>query len=112
MEDEICKFVVQNIGVFWCSKITTAQTPSANGVANSVYELANARLSLGRVECAMKILAGDYVSRSLGPRLWDFDRILLEDDCAPRIGDEGLPPFPFHCVIDGESGGCVVPLER
>src|SRR5437762_4739165 len=98
MDDEICKFVVEDIGVFWFVNITAAQTPGANGVAYSVYKLANARLSLWCAECAMKILAGDYVGCSLGPRFWNLDSILLEDDRVPRVCDEGLPLLPLHRV--------------
>ena len=51
----------------------------------------------------MEVLRGDDVGRSHGPVGGDFDVLLLEDDLALEVLDDGVAELPDDLVVGGDA---------
>jgi hypothetical protein len=65
--------------------------------------MTNSGLTLGRIEFAVKVLAGHDVGGGHRPVFRDFDVLLLEDHVALGIGDLSGTEFPFDLVVRGDA---------
>ena len=85
-------------------EVAALDAPVADGLGDAGDEGADAGLTLvGAVE-AVEVLGGDDVGRGHGPVGGDLDVLLLEDDLALEVLDDGVAELPDDLVVGGDAG--------
>src|ERR1700747_1637920 len=92
------QFVLERIARSIVSKVAAFFAPANDGVHNAGNQLAHRSFTLWTAGLAVKIFAGDNISRRLRPISWNFHIVLAENCGALFITDQGSAPFPFDRV--------------
>ena len=94
------ELVGEGLGVRRRGEVALRLAPAADRAHDAADHLADAVLALGAAERAAEVLGDDDVGRQLRPGRGDLDVVLLEDDLALLVLDDGAAPFP----LDGVEG--------
>ena len=104
VDEEVGEFGEEDIGIFVGCEVAVALAPVTDGLGYAGDEVANALLAVGGADLAVKILAGDDVGRGDGPVGGDFDGLLLEDEAAFEVLDDGVAELPGEFVEWVDAG--------
>ena len=98
VEEQVGELGEEDVGVFGGGEVAVADAPVADGLGDAGDEGADAGLALGGADLAVEVLAGDDVGRGHGPVGGDFDVLLLEDELALPVLDDGVAELPGDLV--------------
>ena len=88
----------------WRGEVAAGDAPVADGLGDAGDEGADAGLTLGGAVEAVEVFGGDDVGRGHGPVGGDLDVLLLEDDLALEVLDDGVAELPDDLVVGGDAG--------
>ena len=104
VDEEMGELGEEDVGVFLRGEVAVAHAPVADGLGYAGDEVADTLLALGRADLAMEIFGGDDVGRGDGPVGGDFDGLLLEDEAAFEVLDDGVAELPGEFVEGVDAG--------
>ena len=111
VEEEVGELGVEGGGVGGRGEVAGGDAPVADGLCDAGDEGADAGLTLGGSDEAVEVLAGDDVRRGHGPVDGGLDVLLLEDDLALPVLDDGIAEFPGDLVVGADAGSGEVTIE-
>ena len=92
------ELVGERVGVRRRGEVALRLAPAADRAHDPADHLPDAVLALRAAERAAEVFGDDDVGRQLRPRRRDLDVVLLEDDLALLVLDDGAAPLPLHRV--------------
>ncbi len=104
VDEEVGELGEEDVGVFVGGEVAVAHAPVADGLGDAGDEGADAGLALGGADLAVEVLGGDDVGRGDGPVGGDFDVLLLEDEAAFEVLDDGVAELPGELVVGVDAG--------
>ncbi len=104
VEQEVAELGVEGVGVSVMAKKPSRMTPVADGFGDAGDEGADAGFALGGADEAVEVFGGDDVGRGHGPVGGHFDVLLLEDELALPVLDDGVAELPGDLVVGAEAG--------
>ena len=91
-------------GVLFGGEVAVAHAPVADGLGYAGDEVADTLFALGGADLAVKVFAGDDVGGGDGPVGGDFYGLLLEDEAAFEVLDDGVTKLPGELVEGVDAG--------
>ena len=104
VDEQVGELGEEDLGVLVGGEVAVALAPVADGLGDAGDEVADALFALGGADLAVQVLAGDDVGRGDRPVAGDFDVLLLEDEVALEVLDDGVAEFPLEFVIGVDAG--------
>ncbi len=104
VEEQVAELGEEDLGVVGGGEVAVADAPVADGFGDAGDEGADAGLTFGGADLAVEVLGGDDVGRGHGPGGGRLDVLLLEDDLALEVLDDGVALFPGELVEGGDAG--------
>jgi hypothetical protein len=111
VDEQVGELGEEGVGVVLRGKVAVADAPVADGLGYARDEVADALFAGGGADLAVEVLAGDDVGRGDGPVGGDFDGLLLEDELALPVLDDGVAELPGDLVEGVDAGGGEVARE-
>ena len=111
VEEKVAELGVEGVGVLSRGEVAAFDAPVADGLSDADDECANAALALGGTDLTVEVLGGDDVGRGHGPVGGDLDVLLLEDDLALEVLNDGVAELPDDLVEGRDAGACEVARE-
>ena len=112
VDEEVGELGEEDFGIFGGGEVAVAEAPVADGLGDAGDEVADALFTLGGADLAVEVFGGDDVGRGDGPVGGDFDGLLLEDELALVVLDDGVAELPGDFVEGVDAGLGEVPLEK
>ena len=100
MQQQMRQLVAERLGVCRRREVALRLAPTADRAHHPSDHLTDAVLAVRAAERAAEVLGDDDVGRQLRPPRRDLDVVLLEDDLALFVLDDGAAPLP----LDGIEG--------
>ena len=104
VDEQVGELGEEDVGVFLGGEVAVAHAPVADGLGDAGDEVADTLFALGGADLAVEVLAGDDVGRGDGPVGGDFDGLLLEDELAFEVLDDGVAELPGEFVEGVDAG--------
>ena len=104
VDEEVGELGEEELGVLVGGEVAVALAPVADGLGDAGDEVADALFALRRADLAVQVLAGDDVGRGDRPVAGDLDVLLLEDEVALEVLDDGVAELPLELVIRIDAG--------
>ena len=111
VHEDVLQLGEEDVGGFVGGEVAVAHAPVADAFGDAGDEGADAGFALGRADLAVQILAGDDVGRGDGPVGGDFYGLLLEDELALPVHDDGVAVLPGDFVEGVDAGLREVAVE-
>ncbi len=111
VEEQVAELGEEDGGVFGRGEVAVAEAPVADGFGDAGDEGADAGLALGRADLAVEVLGRDDVGRGHGPGGRGLDVLLLKDDLALEVLNDGVAELPGELVEGGDAGLGEVAVE-
>ena len=111
VEQKVAELVEEDVGVIGRGEVAVADAPVADGLGDAGDEGADAGLALGCADLAVEVLGRDDVGRGHRPGAGGLDVLLLEDDLALEVLDDGVALLPGELVEGADTGLGEVALE-
>ena len=111
VQKKVGELGVEGLGVLRGGEVAALDAPVADGLGDPGDEGADAGLPLAGAVEAVEIFRGDDVGRGHGPVGGNLDVLLLEDDLALEVLDDGVAKLPDDLVVGGDAGAGEVALE-
>ncbi len=112
VQEEVDEFGIKGLGVFGGGEVAIADAPVTDGFSDAGDKGADAGLALWCADEAVEVLGGDDVGRGHGPVDGGFDVLLLEDEVALPILDDGVAELPRDLVVGAYARGGEEAFER
>ena len=94
------QFGAECFGFLFVDEVVTVDSPTRHGVNDTVDDLLQTGLSLGRAERAAKVLLRENVGGVERPRRGDFDVELLEGDrTITKVANARVSSIPHDLVV-------------
>ncbi len=111
VEKDVGELVAEGVAIGLGGEVATLASPAGHGAHDAADELADGGLAIGGVEVAAEVLRDHDVRGHLRPELRHLDVLLLEDDVATLVGDEGRSEIPLAGVVGVDTGLGVEALD-
>jgi hypothetical protein len=107
MQQQVGELIAERVGVRRGCEVALRFTPAADRAHDAPDHLPDAVLTIGAAEGAAEVLRDDDVGGELRPSGRNLHIVLLEDDLALLVLDDGAAPLPLDAlegilVGDGE----------
>jgi hypothetical protein len=88
----------EDLGVLGGGEVAVAHAPVADALGHAADQSADAVFAVRCTDLAVEVLGRDDVGRGDRPVAGDLDRLLLEDELALEVLDDGVAKLPCNLI--------------